>query len=464
MTAMGNSPRARDIANVLHPYTNLAVHETSGPLIIERGKGIYVFDDSGKEYIEGLAGLWCTSLGFAEEELIQAAVQQMRKLPYYHIFGHKASMPSIELAERLKAIAPAPFSKTLFVNSGSEANDTQVKLIWYYNNAIGRPKKKKIIGRIRGYHGVTLMSASLTGLPNNHRDFDLPLPGVLHTDCPHHYHFAEPGETEEQFATRLADNLEKMIVKEGPETVAAFIAEPVMGAGGVIVPPRTYFEKVQAVLKKYDVLLVADEVICGFGRTGNMWGCETYGMKPDTLSCAKQLSSAYLPIAAVMVSEPIYRAMVDESRKIGVFAHGFTYGGHPVPAAVALKTLELYEKRDMLGHVRKVMPHFQARLKRLGDHPLVGEARGVGLIGGVELVADKKAKRNFAPARGVGGYFSTRAHEHGLIARAMVNDTVGICPPLIITESEIDELFDRFEKALADTEAWVAKEGLRKAA
>lgn len=464
MNELANSPHARDIAHMLHPYTNLAVHAEKGPLIIERGKGIHVFDDSGKEYIEGLAGLWCTALGFDEEELIQAAVEQMRKLPAYHTFGSKGSMPTIELAERLKAIAPAPFSKTLFVNSGSEANDTQVKIVWYYNNALGRPKKKKIIARIGGYHGVTVAAASLTGLPNNHRDFDLPIAGILHTDKPHHYHGAEPGESEEEYASRLAQNLDDLIQKEGPDTVAAFIAEPVMGAGGVIVPPRTYFEKVQAVLKKYDVLMIADEVICGFMRTGNMWGSQTYGIKPDLLSCAKQLSSAYLPIAAVMVSEPIYQAMIDESKKIGVFAHGFTYGGHPVPAAVALKTLQIYEKRDMLGHVRKIVPHFQARLKRLGEHPLVGEARGVGLLAGVELVADKKAKQNFAPANGVGAFYSNRAQEHGLISRAMVNDTIGICPPLIITEAEIDELFNRMERALDDTEVWVKKEGHRKAA
>jgi 4-aminobutyrate---pyruvate transaminase len=464
MNELANSPHARDIAHMLHPYTNLATHAEKGPLIIERGKGIHVFDDSGKEYIEGLAGLWCTALGFDEEELIQAAVEQMRKLPAYHTFGSKGSMPTIELAERLKAIAPGPFSKTLFVNSGSEANDTQVKIVWYYNNALGRPKKKKIIARIGGYHGVTVAAASLTGLPNNHRDFDLPIAGILHTDKPHHYHGAEPGESEEEYASRLAQNLDDLIQKEGPETVAAFIAEPVMGAGGVIVPPRTYFEKVQAVLKKYDVLMIADEVICGFMRTGNMWGSQTFNIQPDLLSCAKQLSSAYLPIAAVMVSEPIYRAMVDESKKIGVFAHGFTYGGHPVPAAVALKTLQIYEKRDMLGHVRKLVPHFQARLKRLGEHPLVGEARGVGLLAGVELVADKKAKRNFAPANGVGAFYSNRAQEHGLISRAMVNDTIGICPPLVITEAEIDELFNRMERALDDTEVWVKQEGHRKAA
>ncbi|MCW5752724.1 MAG: aspartate aminotransferase family protein [Alphaproteobacteria bacterium] len=464
MTFQGNSAASRDMAHLLHPQTNLAVHAEKGPLILEKGKGIWVYDDAGKGYIEALAGLWCTSLGFGEEELVKAAIKQMRELPYYHQFGSKSTNPGIELAEKLKSIAPTPFSKVFFVNSGSEANDTQAKIVWYYNNAIGRPRKKKIISRLRAYHGVTVASASMTGLPAMHRDFDLPLPGFLHADCPHHYHFAHDGESEEEFASRLAGNLEQMILREDPETVAAFIAEPVMGAGGVIVPPRTYFEKVQAVLRKYDILLIADEVICGFGRTGNMWGSETFGMKPDLLSCAKQLSSAYMPIAGVMISEPIYEAMVAESRKIGTFGHGFTYSGHPVPAAVALRTLQLYEERDMLGHVRRVQERFQARLRRFADHPLVGEVRGVGLIGAIELVADRKARRNFDASKGVGAYCLARSQEHGLLHRSLTNDALAFCPPLIITEAEIDDMFDRFARALDETETWVSREKLREAA
>ncbi|MGY8994786.1 MAG: aminotransferase, partial [Rhodospirillales bacterium] len=306
MSDFGNSAAARDIANVIHPYTNLAMHSDVGPLIITHGKGIYVYDEDGKGYIEGMAGLWCTSLGFGEEELIDAAVEQMRKLPYYHSFSGKSTNPLIDVSEKLLAMAPANMSRVLLSNSGSEANDTLVKLIWYYNNAHDRPKKKKIISRIKGYHGVTVASASLTGLPNNHLDFDLPIANILHTDCPHYYRFAELGETEEAFATRMADSLEAMILEEGPDTVAAFIAEPVMGAGGVIVPPKTYFSKIQIVLSKYDVLLLADEVICGFGRTGNMWGSETFGLNPDAMTVAKALSSAYLPISGVIISEDIF--------------------------------------------------------------------------------------------------------------------------------------------------------------
>jgi 4-aminobutyrate--pyruvate transaminase len=460
MPLQPNSPAARDAASVLHPYSNLKVLEEVGPLIAVRGKGVYIYDDAGKEYIEGMAGLWCTALGFGEEALVEAAIRQMRQLPYYHTFAHKSSLPLADLAEKLKAIAPAPFSKVLFVNSGSEANDSLIKIIWYYNNAIGRPKKKKFISRIKAYHGVTVATASLTGLPNNHRDFDVPLPGFLHAECPHHYRGAEPGESEAAYAGRLAASLEDMILREDPDTVAAFIAEPIMGAGGVILPPATYFEKIQPVLKKYDIFFIDDEVICGFGRTGRRWGAETYGIKPDFLSCAKQLSSAYLPIAAAMIPEKVYEVVRAQSNKIGTFGHGFTYGGHPVPAAVAIRTLELYEERDILGHVNRVSPRFLARLKKLADHPLVGDCNGIGLIGGIELVADKKTKRNFEPSKLVGLHCTGRAQEHGLVHRA-IGDRLAFCPPLIITEAEIDRMFDACEKALDDTEAWVRAEGLR---
>lgn len=463
MSTAPNAPaKTRDVEHCIHPYTNLRLHLEKGPLIITEGKGIYVYDEQGKEYIEGLAGLWCTALGFGEEELVQAAVRQMRKLPYYHTFAHKATNPGIDLAEKLKKIAPVPVSKVFFANSGSEANDSLVKFVWYYNNALGRPGKKKIISRQKAYHGVTVASASLTGLPNNHRDFDLPIAKILHTDCPHHYRFAKPGETEEEFATRLAGSLEKLIQAEGPETVAAFIAEPVMGAGGVLIPPKTYFEKIQEVLRRYDVLMIADEVICGFGRTGNMFGSETFHIRPDAITVAKALSSAYLPISAVLLSERIFDAMVAESEKIGIFGHGFTYSGHPVPAAVAVRTLELIEERKILDHVRSVAPRFQRRLREFAGHPLVGEARGVGLIGAVELVADKGTKRAFDPARKIGTYCAARAEAHGLIVRGLV-DSVAFCPPLIITEAEIDEMFDRFSRALDDTEAWVRQGGLRNA-
>ena len=273
MTVRLNSVQARDIAHVLHPYTNASLHEKIGPLVIARGEGIYVFDDDGNRYIEGLSGLFCASLGFSEERLVEAATRQMRKLPFYHSFGGKTNEPSVELAERLTALAPAPMSKVFFANSGSEANDTAVKLVWYYHNAIGKPQKKKIISRIRAYHGVTVASASLTGLPNNHRDFDLPIARILHTECPGFYRFGLPGESEEKFVARCVRSLEDLIEREGADTIGAFFAEPIMVSGGCIVPPPTYYEKIQAVLKKHDILLIADEVICGFGRTGAVFGC-----------------------------------------------------------------------------------------------------------------------------------------------------------------------------------------------
>ncbi|HZB90153.1 MAG TPA: aspartate aminotransferase family protein, partial [Stellaceae bacterium] len=432
MALRGNSAASRDIAFHLHPYTNLKKHESEGPLVITEGKGVFVYDEAGKEYIEGLAGLWCTALGFGEERLVAAATRQMERLPFYHIFNHKTHEMAAELAERLIGLMPVKMSKVFFNNSGSEANDSAVKMVWYYNNARGRHRKKKIISRMKGYHGVTIAAASLTGLPNNHRDFDLPLPQIRHADCPHHYRFAKPGESEEAFATRLAESLEGQILREDPETVAAFIAEPVMGAGGVIVPPRTYFDKIQAVLKKYDVLLIADEVICGFGRTGAMFGTETFGLKPDIITLAKALSSAYLPISATVISDELYQAFVAQSEKIGLFAHGFTYSAHPVCCAVALETLRLYEERDILGHVRAIAPRFLEGLRRFADHPLVGEVRGIGLIAGVELVQNKATKAPFDPQAGIGPLFAARAQEHGLIVRAM-GDTVALCPPLIIT-------------------------------
>ncbi|MBU2531871.1 MAG: aminotransferase class III-fold pyridoxal phosphate-dependent enzyme [Alphaproteobacteria bacterium] len=448
----------RDVEVLLHPATNLAAHRENGPLVIDRGEGIHVYDAQGKSYIEGLAGLWCTALGYGNKELIEAATDQMSRLSFTHLFGSKSHEPAIELAEKLKELVPSPASKIFFTSSGSEANDTQIKLAWYYNNARGRPKKKKIIGRMRGYHGVTVGASSLTGLPIYHADFDVPLPGFLHADCPHYYGNAEPGETEREFATRMARNLETLIEREDPETIAAFIAEPVQGAGGVILPPATYFEQVQAILKKYDIAFIADEVICGFGRTGNWFGSQTYGMQPDSISMAKAITSAYVPLGAVTVSEPVFEAMVSESQKLGVFAHGFTYSGHPLACAVALKTLEIYERINIVGHVRNVAPIFETRLKALADHPLVGNARCVGLIGALELVRDKKTRQSFAPSQGVGAKAVEFAQEEGLLSRAVGGDNIALCPPLIIKGAEINVMFDAMSRALDRTAHWVEKE------
>jgi 4-aminobutyrate--pyruvate transaminase len=459
MTLRPNSPASRDIAYLLHPYTNARKHEESGPLIITEGKGCRVTDDQGRSYIEGMAGLWCASLGYGEERLVEAAARQMRQLGFYHSFAHKSHPAVIDLSEKLIEMTPGRMGKVFYGNSGSEANDTAVKLVWFYNNARGRREKKKIISRLRGYHGVTIASASLTGLPANHTDFDLPIANILHTSCPHYWRYAEEGESEEDFATRCAADLERMILDEGPETVAAFIGEPVMGAGGVIVPPATYWQKIQAVLRKYDVLLIADEVICGFGRIGSMFGCETMEIEPDMVTMAKALSASYLPISATLMRDEIYQVIADNTARIGTLGHGQTYSGHPVAAAVALETLKIYEERDIVSHVRAVAPVLQQELAALADHPLVGEVRGIGLVGAVELVADKDGKTPFEPLGKVGGYVDQRTRAHGAILRNL-GDTIALSPPLVIGAEELRELVQILRTSLDEALDWARGEGL----
>lgn len=455
MTVLPNSLQARDIAYLVHPYTNARRHERVGPVVIDRGQGIYVYDDQGNEFIEGLAGLWSVGVGFGEQRLVEAAARQMSKLPYYHSFSHKSHEPSINLAEKLVTMTPEGLDHVFFTNSGSEANDTVIKMVWFYNNALGRTGKKTFIARNGGYHGITIASGSLTGLQVNQKGFDLPLDFVRHVTAPNHYRFAEPGESEEAFADRLAAELEATILSEGPETIAAFIGEPVIGAGGVIVPPRTYWEKMQAVCRKYDVLVVADEVICGFGRVGTLFACEAYGIKPDILVLSKQITSSYQPLAAIVISDALYQGMADGSAALGTFGHGFTGSGHPVATAVALENLAIIEERDLVGNAARVGPYLQEKLRSFAGHPLVGEVRGIGLIGAVELVADKASKAKFDPPGKVGLYLFERAHAHGLIIRN-IQDSICFCPPLIITTAQIDEMIARFARALEDTQAWIA--------
>jgi 4-aminobutyrate---pyruvate transaminase len=449
-----NSIQARDIASLVHPQTNLAQHLEQGPTVIDRGMGIYVWDDSGQQFLDAAAGLWCASLGYANERLAKVAYEQMRKLGYYHLYRGNSHEPGVELAEKLLSIAPVKMSKVLFQCSGSEANDTAIKLVWYYHSAIGKPAKRKIIGRHMGYHGSTTAAISASGKPDMHAEFGLPLPDFRHTEFPHYYRRHNDGESEEQFATRMADALEAMILAEGPDTVGGFIAEPVMGAGGGIIPPRTYWEKMQAVLRKYDVLFIADEVICGFGRTGNMWGSITYDLKPDMISCAKALSAAMQPISALMVNERVFAAMLDESRKVGNFAHGFTYAGHPVATAVAMEVLRIYDEMDMVPHVQRVGAYLQQVMGRFIDHPLVGDVRGVGLVSALEMMADKANRTPFDPARKVGAIADNHARANGLIVRS-IGDRIAFSPPLIITEPDIDELAARLQKTLDATWAEV---------
>jgi len=458
-----NSTAQRDIDSLVHPYTNLKRHLDNGPLVITRGEGVYVYGEDGTKYIEAMAGLWCTALGWSEQRLVAAANRALERLPFYHSFTHKVPDVSVDLAEKLLSMAPRgdgvkPMSKVFFANSGSEAIDTALKLVWYVNNARGKPLKKKVIARDKAYHGVTIAGASLTGLAVCQNDFDVPIKGVLRVSCPHHYRFAQNGESEEQFSTRLALELDQLIIAEGPETVAAMFAEPVMGAGGVIVPPARYFEKIQAVLTKHDVMLIADEVICGFGRTGHMWGSETYGLKPDMMTTAKALSSAYMPISALMISDEIFQDLVVQSEKHGLFGHGFTYGGHPVACAVALETLNIYQERDIVGMVQAIAPAFQDGLRAFQNHPLVGEVRGVGLVGAVELVFDKTTRESFPPALGVGAKCAEFMQNNGVISRAM-GDTLAFSPPLIITPEEINEILTGFATALDETLKWLRSAG-----
>lgn len=455
MTMLPNSPEARDVAYQLHAYTNARAHQKNGPLVIERGEGPYVYDAAGRRYFEAMAGLWSVALGFNEPRLVEAAMRQMRTLPFYHGFSSKSHGPSIDLAEKLVGLAPVKMSKVFFTNSGSEANDTVLKLITYRSNALGQPQRKKVISRLRGYHGVTIASASLTGLPNNHRSFDLPLPNILHTGSPHFYKDGAAGESEEAFATRRAEELEAMILKEGPETVAAFFGEPLMGAGGVIVPPRTYWEKIQNVLRKYDILLVADEVICGFGRTGRMFGCDTYNIEPDVMVMSKQITSSYFPFSAIMMNDRMFEPIADESNRIGVLGHGFTAGGHPVGAAVALENLKIIEERGLVEQAARTGVYLQGRLRELADHPLVGEVRGVGMIAAIELVLDKQRKAAAAAPGAVGTIAARLLQERGIITRNML-DAVAICPPLIVNRSHIDELVGALAAMLDDLKPAVA--------
>lgn len=452
MTEQFNQQENDDIRYHLHPYTNARKHQEQGPLVITKGDGVYVEDIHGKRYIEAMAGLWSVALGFSEQRLVDAALRQMQELPFYHQFTHKTHELAAQFAKQLIDACPVPMSKVFFTNSGSEANDTVVKLLWYRSNALGQPQKKKIISRLRAYHGVTIASASLTGLVPNHKGFDLPIAGILHTSCPHYWREGKEGETEEQFATRMAQDLEDMIVREGPDTIAAFIAEPVMGAGGVIVPPATYWEKIQAVLKKYDILLVADEVICGFGRTGKMFASETFNMQPDIMVLSKQISSSYQPLSAILLNDKVFEPIADESNKLGVLGHGFTAGGHPVAVAVGIENLKIIQERNLVEHAASVGEYFQQRLQELADHPMVGEVRGLGLIAAVELVTDKQRKVALETPGQLGIAVGKEMQNLGVIVRN-IGDAIAFCPPLIITKEQIDELVNVLRQAIDKVQA-----------
>ncbi|MCP4879881.1 MAG: aminotransferase class III-fold pyridoxal phosphate-dependent enzyme, partial [Gammaproteobacteria bacterium] len=432
---------------VIYPTTNFKSTET---LILDRGEGVYVYDKQGKRYIEGLAGLWCTSLGYSNQELIDAANSQMGQIGFSHTFGGKAHEVGMALSDKLTAMVPMNNAKVFFGNSGSDANDSHIKMLRYYFNAIGKPEKYKIISRERAYHGVTVAAACLTGLAPNHTHFDLPFDamGILRTDAPHYYRGGLPGESETDFVDRIVGNLEALIKAEGAHTIAAFIAEPITGASGVIVPPAGYYEKVQALLNQHDILFWADEVITGFGRTGSDFGATTMHIeKPDMMTFAKQLSSAYMPISASVIKGDMYEAMIEPSSEVGVFGHGYTYSGHPTACAVALKTLEIYERDNLFAHAAAVGDYMQQRLRQFADHPLVGEVRGKGLIGAIEMVANKQTGEAFSGGA-VGAHALQICQDNGVILRAVAGSSLAFCPPLIISRDQIDEIMSVVAKAL----------------
>ncbi len=457
MTRMpGPSLEDLDRESLFHPFTAIADHLERGPRIILEGQGIRVRDSSGREYLDGMAGLWCVNVGHGRREIADAIGAQARRLGYFHSFAGMANEPAIRLADRLKRLAPGDPARVFFGTSGSDANDTQVKLVQAYQNLRGKPRKKKFIARRRAYHGVTLGAASLSGLPWIHAGFDLPLPGFLHVSPPHFGSEAREGESERAFAERLVLELDDRIRAEDPETVAAFIAEPVMGAGGVLVPPDGYFEGVQEVLRRHDVLFIADEVICGFGRLGEWFGSTVFGIEPDLVTVAKGLTSGYVPMSAAIVSRRVWDVLATSK---GVFGHGYTYSAHPVAAAAGLANLDVLEREDLVANARHVGAYLQMALREtFGQHPLVGEVRGIGLIAAVELSADRARRRAFDASARVGPRLVELLAEEGLLSRALGN-ACAFSPPLVIREPEIDEMIERFRRGLEKLAVTLIAEG-----
>ncbi|MBT4520785.1 MAG: aminotransferase class III-fold pyridoxal phosphate-dependent enzyme [Halieaceae bacterium] len=438
---------------LLMGFTNLRDLRTTEPLVITRGEGVFIYDEAGKDYIEGASSFYCTSLGFSEQALIDAAVEQMQQIPFY-ISAAQRKMPVVQaLADKIAAMVPIANAKVAFHATGSEANDALIKFMWYHNHAMGEPARRKVITRDRSYHGGTIVTTSMTGWSGYNADYGLPLEGFLQVSQPDFFNLAIAGETEEEFASRMVAEVEALIQSEGPETVGAFVAEPVSVSAGLAIPPATYFDKLTAMLRQYNIRFFADEVVTGFCRTGNMFGCETYGINPDCMTVAKALSSAYQPISAVIMSEDFYTGLEEGSARAGMFSHAGTYHGHPVAAAVALRTLELIEERDILGHVRSVGPYLHHKLCAYAEHPLVKDVRSVGLTGALQLALDGAASSEGPPEPEIAHYLGERCREHGLFLRP-TGGSIVFAPPLIITSSEIDELFSRFDAALAETLSW----------
>ncbi|RDD61807.1 aspartate aminotransferase family protein [Ferruginivarius sediminum] len=458
-----------DRQSVIHPFTHLKDYASGAlgdPRIVETGKGVRITDQKGKTFIDGFAGLYCVNAGYGRTEIADAIYEQAKKLAYYHAYAAHSSEPVIRLSDRILRKAPANMRRVYYGSSGSDANETQAKIVWYYNNVRGKPEKKKIISRHRGYHGGSMAAGSMTGLPVYHKAFDLPIDRIKHTTAPHYYWGAQAGESEREFSKRCAGDLESMILAEGPETVAAFIGEPVLGTGGIIPPPEGYWQEIQAVLDKYDVLLIDDEVVTGFGRIGTEFGSDYYGMKPDLMTVAKGLTSAYLPLSGVIVGDKVWKVLEQGSDEYGPFAHGYTYSAHTLCAAAGLANLDIIDTEDLTGNARDTGSYLQDRLQEtFADHPIVGEVRGVGLLAALEFVADKDEKTRFDATAKVGPKVAAACLERGLIVRAMPHgDILGFAPPLVISRAEVDEVVDIAKQAVDAVTDQLSRDGILKAA
>ncbi|MFJ4346383.1 aminotransferase [Pseudomonas sp. NPDC089401] len=454
----------QDRASVLHPFTQLKDLATGkiDPTVIVDAKGIRVTDSTGREYIDSFAGLYCMNLGYGRTEIADAISEQAHKLGFFHTYAGHTTDQLARLSSRLVKMAPGKMSKVFYGQSGSDANETQAKLVWYYNNLRGKPNKKKIIARERAYHGSSIISGSMTGMSFYHNNMDLPLPIILRTGVPHYYWGSNPGETEEQFSARRAAELEELILKEGADTIGALIGEPVLGSGGIVPPPKGYWTEIKRVLDKYDILLIADEVVCGFGRTGKMFGCDHFGLEPDLITCAKGLTSAYFPLSAVIVSEKVYKVFEDGADKVGPFSHGYTYSGHPIGLATANAVLDIIERENIPEHAEKVGAYFLQSLKEtFGNCPIVGEVRGIGLLAALEFVADPEKKVRFDASLKVGARISQAARDRNLIARAMPHgDILGFSPPLTITIDEVNEIVELTRQAVEQVVGELRAEGV----
>ncbi len=439
-----------DAQSILHPSTNANEFAKTGSKIMQSGKGVHLFDTDGNKLIDAVAGLWCVNVGYGREELANAMRDAALDMGYYHTFTGMSNVPQIELAERLLEIAPNNMSKVFFASGGSDGNDSLMKIVWYYHNLIGKPEKRKIISRWQAYHGTSIATASLTGLPSFHKDFNLPIEGVIHTESPDYFRHAKDNETEEQFSKRRADELEQLILEHGPETVGAFIAEPVMGAGGVITPPKGYFAEIQKVTKKYDILFIADEVVCGYGRLGQWWGSDVYDIQPDMMTTAKALTSGYFPFSASFITEEIWEVVKQGSAKYGSFAHGYTYAGHPVGAAVALANIDIIEGENLVSQSATHGDYFHSELqKAVGSKSYVGQIRGQGMLAAVQLMQEASTKTFFEPSVKIAPQVTGECYKNGLIARPLPSvDSVAFSPPLVTSKSEIDEIVSIFSHSL----------------